>query len=160
MTKIHFQNLRSKKFPDKKSKIWKCLFFLNWLFEEKNFEKKSSQSQFKKINISNFRFFVRKMFQIFSISNFENGFSSWKINSFHPNFFSRTKYERLLSIPHVYTATQYLWEDGAKENHPNPLISELPGSFRERLHMWCVKAIKHVMTECVSYYCARSCTEL
>ena len=39
------------------------------------------------MKISNFRFFVRKIFQKFSISNFENGFSSWKINIFHPNFF-------------------------------------------------------------------------
>ena len=40
------------------------------------------------MKISNFRFFVRKIFQNFSISNFENGFSSWKINIFYPDFFS------------------------------------------------------------------------
>ena len=40
------------------------------------------------MKISNFRFFVRKNFQKFPISNFENGFSSWKINIFYPDFFS------------------------------------------------------------------------
>ena len=40
------------------------------------------------MKISNFRFFVRKIFQNFSISNFENGFSSWKNNIFCSGFFS------------------------------------------------------------------------
>ena len=40
------------------------------------------------MKISNFRFFVGKCFIFFSISNFENGFSSWKFNIFYPDFFS------------------------------------------------------------------------
>ena len=40
------------------------------------------------MKISNFRFFVRKFFQKFSISNFENGFSSWKNTIFCSGFFS------------------------------------------------------------------------
>ena len=99
MTKIHFQNLRSKKFPDKKSKIWN-FHFLNWLFEE-NFSRKKigrkiffdrfffSKNFLRKVNLKNENFkFSIFCPEIFSISNFENGFSSWKINIFHPIFFS------------------------------------------------------------------------
>ena len=49
--------------------------------------------------------------------------------------------EWLLSIPHVYAASSCLATDGARENHPEPLNPELPGSFRRGLHVALVPVV-------------------
>ena len=54
---------------------------------------------------------------------------------FFVQIFFLARYGWLLSIPHVYTARFCLAEDGTKKLCQNPLNLELPGSFRERLHI-------------------------
>ena len=54
---------------------------------------------------------------------------------FSSRFFFHERFRWLLSIPHVYTSIPCPCSDGAKENRPDPLNLELPGSFRERLHI-------------------------
>ena len=89
-------------FPDKKSKIWN-FHFLNWLSEEKCFEKKIGRKIFfdrffsrkcflRKVNLKNenfkFSIFCPKKIPNFFDLKFWKWISSWKINIFYPDFFS------------------------------------------------------------------------
>ena len=71
----------SKKIFSRKKSVEK--YFSTDFFSRKFFREKS----ILKMQISNFRFFVRKNFKFFSNPKFQNRFSSRKINIFHPNFF-------------------------------------------------------------------------
>ena len=86
-------------------------------------------SKIRKCFEKNFRKKVRIFF-------FEINFRHEKLIFFVQIFFL-ARYGWLLSIPHVYTASFWPCDDGAKENRPDPLNPELPGSFRKRLHMNC-----------------------
>ena len=93
-----------KTFSGKKFKISKFSFFklifrrntfskifdLDFFFEIFFFSRKmfSSESQFEKWKFQNFEKFSRIFFKKSSDVFFENQFSSWKINIFHPKFFS------------------------------------------------------------------------
>ena len=94
-------------FREKKSveKYFSTDFFLEIFFFEKSI---------LKMKISIFRFFFRIFFNFFSNPQFQNRFSSWKINIFHPNFFFRTRYESIRSIAHVFSDFREFWPLGFK----------------------------------------------
>ena len=159
MTKKYFQNLRSKKiwqnfetFSELFSKF-QNFHFSNWFFEENFSENFWSRKKFRQLFFSERFFFEKSIWKMkfwnfeksseilsnfFPISNFENIFSSWKFNIFHPNFFF---WQGMIILHRKITLALSLFDldklgtgTGPRtlQIHPDPPSSLI---FRERLHM-------------------------
>ena len=153
MTKIHFQNLRSKNFgffSDKKSKIWN-FNFLNWLFEEKFFEKKigrkivfdrfffseifSSKSQFKKWKFQIFDFLSENFSFFFRSQILKMDFRHENLIFFIQIFFPGKVWSYYIGKQHrrwAYLTNSHIGTDKL----PRTLeIRQVVILFRERLHV-------------------------
>ena len=80
-----------------------------------------------------------KFCHFFSISNFENGFSSWKFNIFLPNVFSLTRYGYVLSENMMFITKKTLPVRTARTNPQKSSIltdqRQVVILFREGLHI-------------------------
>ena len=153
MTKIHFQNLRSKNFGNffgQKIEILKFSFF-KLTFRRKIFEKKnrsknifrpifflenfSSKSQFKKWKFQNFDFLSEKISKIFRSQILKMDFRHEKLIFFIQIFFSYKVSSYYIAKQHRRWAYLAYCKNGTGKRPRTLVFCQVVILFRERLHM-------------------------